>query len=671
VPKISLLTRFGVVSLVLLTVLGVVLGVRVQAALRDRTRADAVRAAVVAANVGIKPLLQAGDFDRDFVPLDDARRALLSDAFRSAISPDGIVRFKVWNRQHWIVFSDNERLTGRWFAGNPLIERSFDGEVVSEITDLSAPEELDERDFGRLLAVYVPLRVDATGQFTNDASAPVVGSFEIYLPYEPIAAEIAADARKLYVAIAAGLLVLFVALFRTVLRASRQLRQQAADNRYLSRHDALTGLANRIEFHERAEAAMAASPSGVAVALIDLDRFKDINDTLGHQSGDVVLQHIAKRLETFEHATVVARLGGDEFAVVLNAAPSGQPMSQAHIGEVMASLRALIERPIHLAESLDVEVTGSVGVACSATDGNEPELLLQRADIAMYVAKSGHMGWASYDASHDHHSTTRLALAGEVRRAMANDELFFAYQPKLRLADGRVHGAEALVRWRHPERGLVSPIEWLPAVENTELIGPLTDYLIDLALQQARAWCDNGLPIMVAVNLAARCLTDRTLPDKVARALAAHGLEANALELELTESSLLVDPDAARATLARLHDMGITLAIDDFGTGYASLSYLTTLPVDVVKIDQSFVRDVVTDKQSQAVVRFSLDLARSLGLEVVAEGVEDEATQRWLAAAGCDDIQGYYFSRPQPASDLTPWLVAHRDHCAAQIEVAQ
>ncbi|MEX2625998.1 MAG: EAL domain-containing protein [Ilumatobacteraceae bacterium] len=664
----SLLTRFAIVSLAMLVAIGAVVGVRLASIQRERTLDDATRAAEVVAQVGIQPLLRADDLRRNFVPLDEARRAQLDESLLRTVNGDSVVRLKIWNADRWIVYSDNPRLLGRWFPGDADLDRSLAGETVSTITDLSAAEEMEERDFGRLLAVYVPLRVDDAGELTTDEAGEVVGAFEIYLPYAPLATAITADTRQLAIALGVGFVVLYLGLFRLVARASRRLRRQARENEHQATHDTLTDLPNRRLLDRGIAAALDGrrADERVVPVVLDLDRFKEINDTLGHHSGDQVLVTVADRLTAAATAhdrsdanavghvdrgdtTLVARLGGDEYAIVLRA-----PDAAAGIERVESLLRA-IETPIDVG-GLSVTVRASAGAVVAPDDGHDPESLVRRADIAMYVAKSipGHLH--RFQPDDDEDGADRLELAADLRRALATDELFLVYQPKVHLETGEVVGVEALVRWEHPTRGLVPPDRFVPIVESSDLIGPFTRHVLDMALAQRRRWADDGLELVVAVNVSARDVLDDELRLDLVTRLEHHGVPAAAVELELTESAIVDDTRSTRTELAALRAMGIRIALDDFGTGYASIGNLTGLPIDIVKVDKSFVQHLVDDPASQAVVGFSVDLATHLGLEVVAEGVEDASTMERLRVMGCNVAQGYHLSRPMPADEMVRWV---------------
>ena len=346
----------------------------------------------------------------------------------------------------------------------------------------------------------------------------------------------------------------------------------------------------------------------------------------------------------------VSRLGGDEFAVLL-------PKIATAEGAVVVAkkLQAALEEPFTI-DDLTLDVEASIGLALYPDHGNDPEELLQRADIAMYAAKDTHAELVLFDPKLDQHSPRRLALLGELRRAIENQQLVLHYQPIIDAQTSNVLGAEALVRWQHPEHGLLPPGEFIPLAERTGLITPLTHYVLKAALQQCRQWCQAGHELAVAVNVSARRLLDLSFPDEVAGLLATWEVPARLLVVEITESTIMADPTHALEVLGRLDKMGVQVAIDDFGTGYSSLAHLKSLPVHELKIDRSFVSQMTSSASDAVIVRTTIDLGRNLGLRVVAEGVEDAITWQELDALGCNAIQGYYVSRPIPAEDLTSWL---------------
>jgi diguanylate cyclase (GGDEF)-like protein/PAS domain S-box-containing protein len=434
------------------------------------------------------------------------------------------------------------------------------------------------------------------------------------------------------------------------LRESRErLQQQMEKAEHQALHDGLTGLPNRTLFRDRAQQAVVRSNrdgSGFAVMLIDLDRFKEVNDTLGHHSGDLLLREVAERLRrALRKSDTVARLGGDEFGVITPG------LCDAAAARALADkLRDELAQPI-VVGGLAIEVEASVGIAIFPEHGQDVETLIRHADVSMYVSKNTHTPIV-YAAAYDHHSLARLALVGELRRAVDSNELVVHYQPQADIASGEVRKAEALVRWQHPQHGLLGPDQFIPLAEQTGLIRSLTRYVLDAALAQWRAWRDEGRQLGVAVNITTRELIDLRFPDEVAELLAKWRVEPGQLELEITETSLMTDPPRARSILARLRGLGVRFAIDDFGTGHSSFNYLKQLPIDILKIDKSFVQRMGEDVGDAAIVRSAIDVGHALGLEIVAEGVEDEQAKRRLEELGCDAFQGYHLGRPQPAGAL-------------------
>ncbi|MBI4493323.1 MAG: EAL domain-containing protein [Chloroflexi bacterium] len=418
-------------------------------------------------------------------------------------------------------------------------------------------------------------------------------------------------------------------------------------------HDALTGLPNRALLYDRLhQAILTARRNNAALALLvmDLDRFKEVNDALGHCAGDLLVQQVGQRLRGVLRASdTVARLGGDEFAVVLPGT-NGEGATLA----ARKLLHALEELFVVEGQSLDVGM--SIGIALYPLHGEDVETLLRRADIAMYLAKRGRGGYAVYTSEQDQHTPHRLALMGELRTAIEQEQLLLHYQPQVHFKSGQVVGLEALVRWQHPQRGLIPPDQFITLAERTGLIQPLSRWVLGQALRQCQAWRQAGLALPVAVNLSARNLHDPHLPGMIATLLATWGLPPPWPSVEITESAVMTNPHRAIEVLGRLQAMGVRISIDDFGTGYSSLAYLKRLPVDELKIDKTFVRTMAVDRKDLAIVRATIELAHSLGLSVVAEGVENQATLDHLAALGCDAAQGYYLSRPLPAPELVRWL---------------
>ena len=438
-------------------------------------------------------------------------------------------------------------------------------------------------------------------------------------------------------------------------RMRAALRRQVDELERVALFDSLTGLPNRALLRDRLRQAVRTGrrrKQPFALLLLDLDRFKEVNDTFGHDKGDELLEEAARRLGgCLREADTLARLGGDEFAVLIPDADAAAAVAVAD--RMTAALRRTFVLDAH-----GVEVTGSIGIVVCPEHAKDVDTLIRRADVAMYQAKKRNMDCALYDPALDHHSPERVAMVGDLRRAIAGDELVLHYQPQLDYAAGRVTSVEALVRWEHPERGLVPPDEFIGLAEQTGLIGELTAWVLRAAIPQAAAWQAEGLPVAVSVNLSARNLRDPGLADLVAGLLGSAGLGPSRLLLEITESALMQDPTQALATLQSLRSLGLSVAVDDYGTGYSSLSYLKQLPLHELKIDRSFVRHLTKEADDLSIVRSTIGLAHELGLRVVAEGVEDDTTLQLLATLGCDLAQGYHLSRPIPAVELTRWLRA-------------
>ena len=479
-------------------------------------------------------------------------------------------------------------------------------------------------------AMAVPMRSEGT----------VVGHLVVADKLGDVATFTAADLRQLHAFANHAAVALTNAL-----RAA-QIIEQARERERQALHDELTGLANRRLLGLQLTEALAGDRA--ALLLLDLDRFREVNETLGHEIGDRLLCLVADRLtETLEGATVVARVGGDEFAAVLAGADEAEAVACAvRVGEALA-------RPFDL-NGLTVAIQASVGVADGAR-GADGVSMHRWADMAMNVAKDGRSGFEVYRREMDRTDSGRLGLLADLRVAVADGGLCVCYQPKVDTATGRVSSAEALVRWFHPALGSITPDDFIPLAEHSALITPLTMVVLADALRECRRWQRQLGQFSVAVNISQRSLVEAGFVEAVARTLGASGAPPGSLTLEITESSLMTDPDRALAALAHLRDLGVHVSVDDLGTGYSSLSYLQRLPVDEVKIDRSFLSDI-SDARATAVLRSMVELGHRLGHRVVAEGVEDEATYHFVATLGCDEAQGFWLGRPMPAAELTACL---------------
>ena len=645
---LSLTGQVALLSLIPMVALGFVLARVLQSQIVTRSLADAGESAQLVARLGIQPRLTPREL-RDGLSAQDIRA--LDEQLRARSVKTDLARIKIWNNRGRIVYSDDHALIGRSPSESDDLGDALRGEPdPAEVVSPSLhTETASEVGLGRLVEVYVPLRFVASG--------PPAGVFEIYLSYRPIAAAISRDENMIALLVFLGLALLWAILFRIVASASRRLSRQARENSRLARYDQLTGLPNRTLFREHVAQALGESDPlapTVAVLLLDIDAFKQVNDTLGHRTGDEVLREVARRLQTrLGPEALLARLGNDEYAIL-------QPLAggAADAPTVAAAAQAAMEAPITLdGVALNVEV--SIGIAIAPDHAHDADTLLQRADMALDRARARRGRVEVYSPEYDQSGAARLALLGEVRPALERGEFVLFYQPQLDLASGRVNSVEALLRWRHPERGMVAPLEFISLIEQTALVGPVTLHVIELALRQLAAWRADGLELGISVNLSARNLHEPELAQQIETLLRSHAVPAAALTVEVTESAAMADPDTAVSLLDTLRTLGVGVSIDDFGSGHASIAYLARLPASELKIDRSFVSRMCESPRDAAIVRTTIDLARHLELRVVAEGIETTAVCERLAAMGCDTGQGYLISRPAPAEELTPWL---RDH---------
>jgi diguanylate cyclase (GGDEF)-like protein len=638
---------FAVAGLAAVLALGLTLSASYQREAERRGVAAGRDQAALLGQTLIEPLLDDRDLRSGLTP---AERAAIGAATARARANDNIVRIRVRDLDGRVVFSDD----GSGFSDEPDEEavEVAHGEVIAELTHLNS----DTNDTGpvgtHVVEVYRPL--------TAGPAHELVGVLEVYLPYDPISADIAAGTRTLYRDLVVGLVLLYGVLAFLCLASTRRLRQHAARNAYLAEHDQLTGLPNRRGFHHQIAALSAgrSEPHG-AVAVIDLDQFKEVNDTLGHHNGDVLLVEIGKRLAAaVRPGDTVARLGGDEFGVVLT-----RVVDEEGAAAALQRLRAVIEKPVEVG-GLPLTAEASIGFALAPEDGVEGDTLLQRADVAMYVAKASHAGVVRYDAGQDHYDAGKLALVGELRRALAGNELVLHYQPKARISDGEIVAVEALIRWEHPREGLLYPDQFLPLAEQTGLIDPLTTWVVSTALRQLRELGPAATHLSVAVNVSARNLAPADFADNVLAALRESGVAPERLILEITETAIITDPTRARTVLERLAVAGVRVSLDDFGQGQTSLGHLSQLPLAELKIDKSFVLDMLTEPGHASIVRAIIELAHGLGYTVVAEGVEDEQTLTALRSLHCDVAQGFLLTHALPYAELPAWLGTYAPRAA-------
>jgi diguanylate cyclase (GGDEF)-like protein len=447
----------------------------------------------------------------------------------------------------------------------------------------------------------------------------------------------------LFVAAATAVTAVTVAARRDLLRRQRHART-----------DAVTGLLNRRALHQDLRTLLeAVTPDRpLALLLIDLSEFKSVNDTLGHPAGDQLLRQVGATLSALVRpGDVVVRLGGDEFAILLTDL-SDAAAARYRAEQLLTELRA----GAFTVQGIDLNVDASIGIALAPTQGRRVDELLQHADVAMYQAKRTHRGVMVYDPATDEHTVDQLAMVAELRHALANEEFVLHYQPKICLPDRRVVGVEALVRWQHPTRGLLPPGEFLPVLESTGMIGPLTRWVLREAVRQAASWRRAGMELPVAVNISPRSLLDYDLPARVLATLLAADLPASFLELEITENAIMTNPERAAHILTQLRARGVGVSIDDFGAGYTSLALLRILPVTALKVDRGLITRLLECPEDEAVTHAVIDLAHRLGFQVVAEGVETQELLDRLTELRCDQAQGYLISRPLPPAALEGWL---------------
>jgi diguanylate cyclase (GGDEF)-like protein len=641
-----LFATYAVVSLIPVLVLGFVLGDAIRHQADKRGLAEGRSEAILVAQTAVEPQLTGRLLGRG---LATSERDALQRLVKRAVGARHVLRLRVRDLAGRVVFSDDG--SGLRAEADDEAQEAARGRVVARLTRLNS----DVNDVGAAgeaaVEVYLPL--------TAGIPAHRVGVLEVYLPYAPIRRDIQAGMNALYRDLVIGLGVLYLALFAITASVSRGLRREVALNAFLAEHDTLTELPNRTLFHRRAKALVAETRRGLtaAIAIVDLDRFKEVNDTLGHHNGDLLLTELGRNLAaTMRPGDTVARLGGDEFGLILRDVTEAEP--------VLWRLRTVIDHEVEIS-GLPLSVEASIGFVVTPEDGTDVDTLLQHADIAMYAAKSKHAGVVRYEPSLDRFDAANLSRVSKLRRAIDGDELVLHYQPLTTLADGKVVAVEALVRWQHPEDGLLYPDQFLPLAEQTDVIDRLTTWVLRTAARQILEVAP-AEDLTVAVNVSARSLGKASFADETIAILDETGLPPTRLIVEVTETALLMDPLRAADVLQRLSAAGVRVSLDDFGRGQTSLAYLSTLPLDELKIDRSFVFDMLDNPANAAIVRSIIDLGHNLDLRVVGEGVETNEVLAGLHASGCDIAQGYLLARPMPAEHLHEWM-AHHDRVARHV----
>jgi diguanylate cyclase len=639
---VKLFATFAVIMLVPVVLLGLVLATSYQREADRRGLAQGQSEALLTAQTAVEPILDGQPLSQGLNPSETADMQRL---VRTAVHSGDVLRLRLRDLDGNVVYSDDGSGLHKQAGDDDDHDEALDaahGVTVARVTRLNG----DSDDSGPLgpesVEVYLPLI----------AGSPLhrVGVLEVYLPYAPIRTDVDAGLDSLYRNLAIGLAALYVLLFGISFAVGRKLRRQVKVNAYMAEHDALTNLPNRALFHRRVQKALDRgrhTGQSTTIAIIDLDRFKEVNDTLGHYNGDRLLTALSDRMAAhLRGLDALARLGGDEFGIVL--AGVSEPE------KILGRIRQVIEHEVEIS-GLPLSVEASIGYVVAPEHGEDVDDLLQLADVAMYVAKAQHAGLIRYDPSQNHYDAANLTLVSQLRHAIDDDELVLYYQPKVSLGDGRVDAVEALIRWQHPELGLLSPDRFIPLAEQTGLIDRVTEWVVIRAVEDLRSWRDD---LSVAINVSARSLHPRLVPLLV-DSLAASEVDPGRLYVEITETALMTDPERAAVVLQDLRQAGIGISIDDFGTGQTSLSYLSALPIDEIKIDLSFISDMNVSAGHHAIVRSIVDLGHNLGLHVVGEGVESEEIAAALAATGCEVAQGYLYARPMPPEDLTDWIVSH------------
>ena len=639
-----LVLRFTLLTGVSLAIASVAIFVMVRGFVTSQARDAVEQNTRFVAQAVLSRELAPGDFERQLTP---ARRRALKRLFRQQVMIDDVESAALYDTGGSLRFSTTEP-AGAGTA--PLHAASAVRATVAGQKIRTAVEQTTARDGSSrtVLRQLVPI------WFGDRAAGVLVTERD----YAPIARSVTATFLPIALVLEGVLLVLFISLFPVLRRATRQIDSHMEEIEHQALHDSLTGLPNRVLFHDRIETALAnARRTGgrAAVLLLDLDGFKEINDALGHASGDQLLRELAVRLRgTLRDTDTIARLGGDEFGVVM---PAG---SADDVLETATRIHVAVDEPFEIG-GLSLDVKTSVGGVLYPDDASDADTLVRFADVAMYAAKRNRTRIELYNPAADVSSRESLSLGSELRRALEAGDIVAHYQPKVEVSSGRVVGAEALVRWDHPERGIVLPSQFLPVVQKAGLMGSLTALVLQRAAAEAAAWSRDGLDLGVAVNVDVDALLDPAFPRRVAEVLEETGLAPELLTIELTETSLMADPVRAGYVARELSSVGVRLSIDDFGTGYSSLGYLTALPLAELKIDRSFVGRMTESPIDMVIVRTILDLGSNLDLSVVAEGIESTKAREMLEELGCGLAQGYEFGSPMSAGRLTAFLRSLRE----------
>ena len=654
----SLTRYFAFVSVLAMAALGCALVWVTSTVMREQAINDGTAAAESVMAYAVAPLPASAFTEGQLTPEQHQAVTAATAAFG-----EKVVDLRLWSVVGVLLYSKAGAETGfpDTTRNNAVLQNGVaDARVIVDVRESTDPGTQSQQR--QVLDVYVPVRATNTSGAAPEGAVPgsgePIGTAEVMLDHTDSAAALRSAIGTVALVVAGGLVALWVLLFRTVFTTSKRLQATALENARLALLDSLTGLPNRRLLTERMTKTVAdAQRNGarLGMVLLDIDRFKDINDSLGHDHGDELLEQVADRLrKALRDEDVVARLGGDEFAILLTDVRSVEDAE--HLAR---RVRELFGPPFKLGE-MSLHVETSVGVSCLPDHADDASSLMRTADVAMYAAKHHRTGVATYSPEEDHSSPARLVLLGDLHRALdpapgEPRELELHYQPKVDLDTGRILGLEALMRWRHPERGLLLPTVFIPLAEQSGIIHRLTRYALTSAVEQLAAWSAEGRSTPIAVNLSAHDVTSDNVVVVIEDLLAEHDVPAALLEVEITETALVADPSRVVPVLERLAALGVKVAIDDFGIGNTSIAQLRDLPVQELKIDRLFVSDLGDGGRESAhvVVQAMVDLAHSFGLRVVAEGVEDQITAATLRRLGVDQAQGFLYSRAVPADEVT------------------
>ncbi len=640
-PGLRLLLQFGIVSLLPVVALGAVLGQQLRQSMERRALKTFAGSTSVMASVIAEKYLSGGTGPASagpgamdsFTPIVENLTPLNGEKSE----------LKVVDLFGKVIYSMDPADVGEPAGPNPDRAPALAGTIGAKWLK---PSDVDGGVKGkRYYQITVPLEVKSFRMAT----------IEMVAQDEEIIASIGNDLRRMQRSLVLGLAMLWLSLVPIVWRISRRLARSAEANEQLALHDALTQLPNRAYLLRRGAEAVKQHRTGLL--LIDLDNFKDVNDTLGHGAGDRLLVHVAQVLRDLTRPNdVVARLGGDEFAVLLPGMGKESELQET-------AMR--IKRGLEIATPIDgilVSAMSSIGISLAPDHGTTIDQLVQRADIAMYASKDRSSGPVTYSIDIDLHTPSRLALTAELRGALErSEEISLLFQPIVDAVTGTVVGAEALARWNNPRRGQVSPLEFIGLAERSGLIRPFTERVLAMAAAQVAEWRSQGIDFPLSINLSSKNLSEFDLPERLLATLASFGLSPGDITIEVTESGLVAETSEELELVHRLRETGFQLALDDFGTGYSSLTYLRTLHANVLKIDRSFVQQMTENNNDARIVSAVIDMAHSLDMRVVAEGVETEQQRQVLVQLGCDDLQGYLFARPISAEELTTYARSHAD----------